>query len=140
LRKWGVFRVQGVKANIVRSLPSGARIECIDNSGAKVIEIISVIGYRGVRRRMPKAGVGDLVVASVKKGIPEMRKQKVNAVVVRQKKEYRRPNGLRVSFEDNAVVITNENGEPKGSDIKGPVAKEAAERWSKIASLASIVI
>ncbi|MDP6459289.1 MAG: 50S ribosomal protein L14 [Candidatus Hydrothermarchaeota archaeon] len=132
--------MQGVKANIVRSLPSGARIECIDNSGAKVIEIISVIGYRGVRRRMPKAGVGDLVVASVKKGIPEMRKQKVNAVVVRQKKEYRRPNGLRVSFEDNAVVITNENGEPKGSDIKGPVAKEAAERWSKIASLASIVI
>jgi large subunit ribosomal protein L14 len=132
--------VQGVKANIVRSLPSGARIECIDNSGAKVIEIISVIGYRGVRRRMPKAGVGDLVVASVKKGTPEMRKQKVNAVVVRQKKEYRRPNGLRVSFEDNAVVITDENGEPKGSDIKGPVAKEAAERWSKIASLASIVI
>ena len=132
--------MQGVKANIVRSLPSGARIECIDNSGAKVIEIISVIGYRGVRRRMPKAGVGDLVVASVKKGTPEMRKQKVNAVVVRQKKEYRRPNGLRVSFEDNAVVITDENGEPKGSDIKGPVAKEAAERWSKIASLASIVI
>ena len=132
--------MQGVKANIVRSLPSGARIECIDNSGAKVIEIISVIGYRGVRRRMPKAGVGDLVVASVKKGTPEMRKQKVNAVVVRQKKEYRRPHGLRVSFENNAAVITNENGEPKGSDIKGPVAKEAAERWSKIASLASIVI
>ena len=132
--------MQGIKANIVRSLPSGARIECIDNSGAKAIEIISVIGYRSVRRRIPKAGVGDLVVASVKKGIPEMRKQKANAVVVRQKKEYRRPNGLRVSFEDNAVVITNENGEPKGSDIKGPVAKEAAERWSKIASLASIVI
>jgi large subunit ribosomal protein L14 len=135
-----VFRVLGVKANIVRSLPSGARIECIDNSGAKVIEIISVIGYRGVRRRLPKAGIGDLVVASVKKGTPEMRKQKVNAVIVRQKKEYRRLNGLRVSFEDNAAVITNETGEPKGSDIKGPVAKEAAERWSKIASLASIVI
>jgi len=132
--------VLGVKANIVRSLPTGARVECIDNSGAKVIEIISVIGYRGVRRRLPKAGVGDLVVASVKKGTPEMRKQKVNAVIVRQKKEYRRPNGLRVSFEDNAAVITSETGEPKGSGIKGPVAKEAAERWSKIASLASIVI
>lgn len=135
-----MFEIQGVKARIVRALPAGARIECIDNSGAKVIEIISVIGQRGVRRRMPKAGIGDLVVASVKKGTPEMRKQKVHAVVVRQRKEYRRPNGLRVSFEDNAVVITNENGEPKGSDIKGPVAKEAAERWSKIASLASIVI
>jgi|TARA_B100001971_G_C18228738_1_gene562449 large subunit ribosomal protein L14 len=130
----------GVKANISRALPTGARIECIDNSGAKLIEIISVIGYRGVRRRIAKAGVGDLVVASVKKGSPEMRKQKVNAVIVRQKKEYRRPDGIRVSFEDNAAVITNEDGEPKGSDIKGPVAKEAAERWSKIASLASIVI
>jgi|TARA_B100000959_G_C14763687_1_gene534437 large subunit ribosomal protein L14 len=130
----------GVRAKISRALPTGARIECIDNSGAKLIEIISVIGYRGVRRRIAKAGVGDLVVASVKKGSPEMRKQKVNAVIVRQKKEYRRPDGIRVSFEDNAAVITNEDGEPKGSDIKGPVAKEAAERWSKIASLASIVI
>lgn len=132
--------MHGIKANIVRSLPSGARITCIDNSGAKVIEIISVIGGGGVRRRMPKAGVGDLVVASVKKGSPEMRKQKVYAVVVRQRHEYRRPNGMRVSFEDNAAVITNEKGEPKGSGIKGPVAKEAAERWSKIASLASIIV
>jgi large subunit ribosomal protein L14 len=132
--------MQAVKANIVRSLPAGARLECIDNSGAKEIEIISVIGLKGVRRRIPKAGVGDLVVASVKKGTPEMRKQKVRAIVVRQKKEYRRPDGMRIKFEDNAAVITNEKGEPAGSDIKGPIAKEAAERWSKIASMASIII
>ncbi len=132
--------MQAVKANIVKSLPTGARVECADNSGAKVIKIIAVIGYKGVRRRLPKAGIGDLVVASVKKGRPEMRKQKVNAIIVRQKKEYRRPNGLRVKFEDNACVIVNEDGEPKGSDIKGPVAKEAAERWPKIASTASIII
>ncbi len=132
--------MQGIKANIVKCLPTGARLECIDNSGAKEIEIISVMGYRGVRRRMSKAGVGDLVVASVKKGTPEMRKQKVHAIVVRQRKEYRRPSGIRISFEDNAAVVTNELGEPKGSDIKGPVAKEAAERWSKIAALASIII
>lgn len=132
--------MRGVKARVVRSLPSGARVACIDNSGAKVIEIISVMGSGGVRRRLPKAGVGDLVVASVKKGTPEMRKQKVYAVIVRQRQPYRRPSGMRVSFEDNAAVITNEKGEPKGSDIKGPVAKEAAERWSKIASLASIII
>lgn len=132
--------MQAVKANIVRSLPAGARLECIDNSGAKEIEIISVIGLKGVRGRIPKAGVGDLVVASVKKGTPEMRKQKVRAIVVRQKKEYRRPNGMRIKFEDNAAVITNEKGEPAGSDIKGPIAKEAAERWSKIASIASIII
>jgi large subunit ribosomal protein L14 len=130
----------GIKANITKSLVSGARLDVVDNSGAKVVEIISVIGYKGVRRRMPKAGIGDMIIGSVKKGTPEMRKQKVNAVIVRQKKEYLRPDGMRVSFEDNAAVVTNENGEPKGSDIKGPVAKEAAERWSKIASQAKIVI
>jgi len=130
----------GIKANITKSLVSGARLDVVDNSGAKVVEIISVIGYKGVRRRMPKAGIGDMIIGSVKKGTPEMRKQKVNAVIVRQKKEYLRPDGMRVSFEDNAAVVNNENGEPKGSDIKGSVAKEAAERWSKIASQAKIVI
>jgi large subunit ribosomal protein L14 len=129
-----------VKAKITRALPTGARLQVVDNSGAKEIEIISVRGFGGVRKRMPRAGIGDLVVASVKKGTPEMRKQKVHAVIIRQKKEYRRPNGLRVKFEDNAAVITNETGEPKGSGIKGPVAKEAAERWSKIASMASILV
>lgn len=130
----------GLKASIVRPLPSGARLECIDNSGAKEIEIISVVGGKGVRRRMPKAGIGDMVVASVKKGTPEMRKQIVRAIVVRQKKEYRRPNGIRIKFEDNAAVITTELGEPKGSDIKGPIAREAGERWPKIVGLASIIV
>ena len=129
-----------MKANITKTLVTKTNIPVVDNSGAKVIEIIAVIGYKGIRRRLPKAGVGDLVVASVKKGSPEMRKQKVNAVIIRQKKEYRRPDGTRIKFEDNACVVTNENGDPKGSDIKGPVAKEAAERWSKIASQAKIII
>ncbi len=132
--------MKAINANIIKSLPAGARIPVADNSGAKLIELISVIGQKGVRSRMPKAGVGDLIVASVKKGTPEMRKQKINAVIIRQKKEYRRPSGLRVKFEDNAAVITTETGELKGSDIKGPVAKEAAERWAKIASTASIII
>lgn len=132
--------MKAVKARITRPLPAGARVACSDNSGAKVIEIISVLKQHGVRRRMPKAGVGDIVVASVKKGTPDTRKQKVNAVIIRQKKEYRRPDGLRVKFEDNACVLTNETGEPKGSEIRGPVAREAAERWDKIASVASIIV
>jgi large subunit ribosomal protein L14 len=132
--------MKAVKARISRSLPAGARVFCSDNSGAKVIEIISVMKQHGVRRRMPKAGVGDIVVASVKKGSPETRKQKVNAIIIRQKKEYRRPDGLRIKFEDNACVLTNETGEPKGSEIRGPVAREAAERWDKIASVASIIV
>lgn len=129
-----------VKAKITRALPAGARLVCVDNSGAKELEIISVVGYRGVRRRLPRAGVGDMIVASVKKGTPEMRKQKVRAIVVRQRKEYRRPNGMRIQFEDNAAVVATETGELKGSDIKGPVAKEAAERWSKLAGVASIIV
>ncbi len=132
--------MRAIKARMTRPLPSGARVMCSDNSGAKIIEIISVLGQKGVRKRMPKAGVGDIVVASVKKGTPETRKQKVNAIIIRQKKEYRRPDGIRIKFEDNACVITNEKGEPKGSEIRGPVAREAAERWDKIASVASIIV
>ncbi len=132
--------MRALKAKVTRALPTGARLDVVDNSGAKIVEIIAVIGYRGVRRRQSRAGVGDLIVASVKKGSVEMRKQKVNGIVVRQKKEYRRRDGTRIKFEDNAVVITSEDGEPKGSDVKGPIAKEAAERWSKLASMASIIV
>ncbi|MCK5659904.1 MAG: 50S ribosomal protein L14 [Methanosarcinales archaeon] len=132
--------MKGMKANIPRSLNAGAQINCVDNTGARVVEIISVIKYRGVKNRMPKAGIGDMCVVSIKKGTPEMRKQIMRAVVIRQKKEFRRPNGLRVSFEDNAVVITDDDGNPKGSEIKGPVAREVAERFSKIASAASIIV
>jgi large subunit ribosomal protein L14 len=132
--------MQALKAKVTRALPTGARLDVIDNSGAKVVEIIAVIGYKGVRRRQPRAGIGDIVVASVKKGSVEMRKQKVHGIVVRQKKEFRRHDGTRIKFEDNAIVITSEDGEPKGSDIKGPIAKEAAERWSKLASMASIIV
>lgn len=132
--------MEGVKAKITRALPNGARLLCADNSGAKEIGLISVIGLRGVRKRMPKGGIGDLIVASVKKGTPETRKQKINAIIIRQRKEYRRYSGIRIKFEDNAAVLTNEEGEPKGSEIKGPVAREAAEQWSKIAAIASIII
>ncbi|OYT64371.1 50S ribosomal protein L14 [Methanosarcinales archaeon ex4572_44] len=132
--------MRGLKAAIPRSLNSSSRIACADNTGARVVELISVRGYRGVKNRHPCAGIGDMIVASVKKGTPEMRKQIVNAVVIRQKKEFRRPNGTRVSFEDNAVVITDESGIPKGSEIKGPVAREVADRFGKIASTATIVV
>ena len=130
----------GMKAKIPRALNAGARLDCVDNTGARQVEIISVKKYRGVKNRHPKAGIGDMLVVSVKKGTPEMRKQILNAVVIRQRKEYRRPDGLRVSFEDNAAVITDSEGIPKGTDIKGPVAREVAERFSKIATAASIIV
>jgi len=102
--------------------------------------VIGVVGYKGVKRRYPKAGVADIVVASVKKGTPDMKKKVVRAVVIRQRMPYRRANGRRVAFEDNAAVIINEKGEPKGSEVKGPVAKEVGERFSKIVRIASIVV
>lgn len=130
----------GIKAKIPRALNAGARLDCVDNTGARQVEIISVKKYRGVKNRHPKAGIGDMLVVSVKKGTPEMRKQILNAVVIRQRKEYRRPDGIRVSFEDNAAVITDSDGIPKGTEIKGPVAREVAERFSKIATAASIIV
>ena len=132
--------MKGLKAKIPRAVNTATRLECADNTGARILEIIAVKGYRGVKNRMPKAGIGEIVIASVKKGTPEMRKQIVRAVIIRQAKEFRRPNGMRVRFEDNAAVIVDENGDPKGTEIKGPVAREVAERFQKIGSTATIIV
>jgi large subunit ribosomal protein L14 len=123
-----------------RALNVGTRLACVDNTGARQVQIVSVDGYHGVRRRQPKLGLGDLATVTVKKGTPDMRRKLEKAVVIRQKKEIRRPDGLRVVFEDNAVVIVNEKNEPKGTEIKGPVAREVAERFPKIGSLATIIV
>lgn len=132
--------IVGQKPKISRGLPVGSLIKCADNSGAKLLRIIQVIGYKGRLRRNPSASVGDAVVVSVRKGTPDMRKKLFRAVVVRQKKPYRRPDGVWVQFEDNAVVIITPDGDMKGSEIRGPVAREAAERWPRIASASSIIV
>ena len=92
-------------SSVSKALPIGARLQCVDNTGAREIEIISVKGFKGVRRRLDVAGVGDLVVASVKKGTADMRREIVNAVVIRQKKEYRRADGLRVKQLTDGLVL-----------------------------------
>ena len=132
--------MKAITSNVTRVLPIGARLQCIDNTGAREVEIVSVKGYKGVRRRLATAGVGDMIIVSVKKGTVDMRKEVMTAVVVRQKKEYRRADGLRVKFEDNAAVIISPEGVLKGSEIRGPVAKEAAERWPGIGSAASTIV
>src|SRR2546421_11039695 len=104
-------------------LPKGARLECIDNTGAKIVEIIEVKKYRGVRNRLSSAGIADLLVVAVKKGTPETRKQVMKAGVVRQSRPFRRPEGLMVQFEDNACVIVPPGGEGKGADIQGPLGR-----------------
>jgi len=132
--------MKAVKARITKAIPVGAYLICADNSGAKILQVISVMGYKGVKGRQPSAGVANMVRASVKEGDVKIRKQIVNAVIIRQKAEYRRLNGMRISFEDNAAILTDEKGEVKGTEIKGPVAKEAVERFSSIGKIASIVV
>ncbi len=133
--------MQAVKATIVRSLNHGSEIETCDNSGAKLVRIVSVINQKTRQGKKPAAGVGDLILVAVKKGTPEMRKTVTYATIVRQKKEYRRPDGTRIKFEDNAVVILkDEKGNPKGTIFKGPIAKEAADRWPGVMKVARLII
>ena len=132
--------MRGFKARVKRALNVGAYINCADNTGAKILKIISVIGYKGVRRRIPRAGIGDMVKCSVREGDPKLKKQVVLAVIIRQKSEYRRNNGIRVKFEDNAAILVNEEGEPKGTEIKGPVAREVVERFPPIGKVATIIV
>lgn len=129
-----------VKARITRGLCTGSYLNCADNSGAKTMKLISVLGYKGRRKRQPTAGVANMIKATVKEGDVKLRHQVVIAVIVRQRREYRRPDGLRVKFEDNSAVITDELGTPKGTEVKGPVAKEAVERFSAIGKIASTVV
>ncbi len=116
------------------------RLTVADNSGAKTLYCIKVMG--GSRRRY--ASVGDIIVVSVKEAIPNSKVKKgdvLKAVVVRTKKEIKRPDGSFIRFDDNSAVVINPNQEPIGTRIFGPVARELrAKRFMKIISLAPEVL
>ena len=109
-------------------------------AGGKNLYIIAVSATGARLNRLPLAGVGDYVLATVKKGKPELRKKVHPAVVIRQRKAWRRRDGVFIYFEDNAGVIVNNKGEMKGSAITGPVAKECADAWPRIASAAPSIL
>jgi large subunit ribosomal protein L14 len=115
-------------------------LDVADNSGAKRISLIKVLGGSGKRY----AHLGDIIVASVKEAVPESAVKKghvVKAVVVRTAKERRRPDGSYIKFDRNAAVLINEHNDPVGTRIFGPVARELREaRFMKIISLAPEVI
>ena len=115
-------------------------MNCADNSGAKNLFMIAAKMTGARLNRLPKASVGDIILASVKKGKPELRKKVMPAVIVRQRKVYRRREGFFIGFEDNAGVIVNPKGEMKGSGITGPVAKECADLFPRIASKATSIV
>jgi large subunit ribosomal protein L23e len=171
--------VSGKKFRMALALPVGAVMNCGDNTGAKNLYVIAVGGVGARLNRLPAACVGDYLLATVKKGKPELRKKGAllvdscwqlvlfrsparlcaacfspvrpwrqpplsravhPAVVIRQRKPWRRRDGIFLYFEDNAGVIVNPKGEMKGSAITGPVAKEAADLWPRVSSAAPSII
>lgn len=128
-------------SNMTRRLQVGSRLKVIDNSGAQIIELISVKGYKGVKNRYARAGIGDMITASVKVGKPDMKHKLVKAIIVQQRGSYRRADGTRVKFNDNcAILLKSDEGDPKGTVIKGPVAKEVIDRWKKVGKFVSVVV
>ena len=134
--------MKGLKAKVSKGLQVGSRVVIADNSGAKEIEIVAVKGYHGLRKRLPRCGVGDVVIGAVKAGNPDIRHTLVTCVIIRQKKAYRRKDGTRLKFEDNAAVVIKDlkKGEFKGTTVKGPVSREAVDRFPLLTRISSIVI
>ena len=106
--------ISGNKFRMALGLPVAAVMNCADNSGAKNLYIMSVKCIGGRLNRLPAASPGDMVMATVKKGKPDLRKKVMPAIVVRQRKPWRRKDGTFIYFEDNAGVIVNAKGEMKG--------------------------
>ena len=132
--------MKAISAKVTDGITLGTRLICDDNSGAKVLYVINILGKKGRRGRNPKGGVGDVIIASVKKGNEKMRKKLVRAVIIRQRMPYRRRDGTWIQFEDNAAALIDELGQPLASEIKGVVAREVAERYPKVAGVAPGVV
>ena len=132
--------MKAISAVPTKGLQVGSRLKCIDNTGAKELQVITVKGYHGVRGRRGKAGVGDVVQCSVKKGDQKIMHEVVTAVIVRQRKEWRRPSGIHITFADNAAVLIDDKEEPKGREIKGVIAKEVVERFPRVGKIAAAIV
>jgi large subunit ribosomal protein L14 len=132
--------MKSVSARPTRGLNIGSYLEAADNSGARIVKITGVKKAGARKGRQTPARVGDWVKVSVRKGDPKMKGEVFDAIVIRQKKPWRRLTGERVCFSDNAVaLLKDEKGNPKGTQIKGPVAREIQERWKEVSKLASSV-
>ena len=132
---------KAISARATRGLNIGSNVIAADNSGARIVRITGVRGGKTKKGRQQYAKIGDWVKVSVRAGKPDMKGEVFDAVVIRQKKPYRRLTGERVCFEDNAVaLLKDDKGNPKGTQIKGPVAREVHERWQSVAKIAQFVL
>ena len=132
--------MKAISARATRGLNLGAQLIAADNSGAKIVRLVSVKRSKAAKKRQVSGKIADWVKVSVRVGVPDMKGKVFDAVIIRQKKSFRRLNGERVAFSDNAVAIMkDEKGNPKGTQIKGPIAREVKERWPQVAKIASMV-
>ncbi len=133
--------MKAVSARLTRGLNIGSLLIAADNSGARIIKITGVKKGKSKKRRQQPAKIGDRIRLSVRKGKPDMKKQLFDAVIIRQRRPYKRKTGEIIAFEDNAVaLLKDDKGNPKGTQIKGPVAREILERWPQVAKIANVVV
>jgi large subunit ribosomal protein L14 len=133
--------MKGVAAKLTRGLNIGSHVLASDNSGARIVKIVSVKGGKTKKGRQQYAKLGDWVKVSVRKGDFKMKGEVFDAVVIRQKKPFRRNTGERVAFTDNAVaLLKDEKGNPKGTQIKGAIAREVSERWQFLGKIAKWIV
>jgi len=141
MAKSKIISGKAISAKATRGLNIGSYVVAADNSGARIVKITGVKHGKTKARRQQYAKIADWVKVSVKAGKPDMKGQVFDAVVIRQKRPYRRLTGERVAFEDNAVaLLKDDKGNPKGTQIKGPVAREVQERWQSVAKIAQFVL
>ncbi len=133
--------MKSLPARLTRGLNIGSVLVAADNSGALLVRITGVKHGKVVRGRQQYAKMADHVKVSVVKGLPDMKGKVFDAVIVRQKRPYRRFNGEHIAFVDNAaVLLKDEKGNPKGTQVKGPVAREVHERWPNVSKIAKFVL
>ena len=133
--------MKSVSGRPTRSLNIGSLLEACDNSGARICKIVSIKHGKTKKGRQGYAKIGDWVKISVRKGDPKMKGEVFDAILVRQRKPWRRNTGERVCFSDNAVaLLKDEKGNPKGTQIKGPIAREVGDRWPFLAKIAKFVV
>tara|TARA_Y100000310_G_C20688081_1_gene820396 strand:- start:2554 stop:2955 length:402 start_codon:yes stop_codon:yes gene_type:complete len=133
--------MKAVTAKPTRALNIGTNLIAADNSGARIVRITGVKRGKSKKSRQQYAKIADWVKVSVRAGKPDMKGKVFDAVVIRQKRPYKRKTGERFAFEDNAVaILKDDKGNPQGTQIKGPVSREIQERWPQVAKIAQFVL
>jgi large subunit ribosomal protein L14 len=133
--------MKAISARVTKGLNVGSLIFASDNSGARFVRITGVKHGKTRKGRQQGAKIGDWVKVSVRQGNPEMKGQVFDAVIIRQKKPFRRPSGERIAFTDNAAaLLKDEKGNPKGTQVKGALPREVAERWKEVAKITQFVV